>query len=144
MIRKYQRKDTDAIVSVWYQSSSLAHPFLEAAFMEKEKRNVREMYLPNTETWVFEKEGAVVGFISMMGNEVGAIFVRPNFHGQGIGRALMDTVAKLHPTLEVEVFERNKLGRAFYDKYGFEIVKNHIHEETKQSLLRMEFLTNRK
>ena len=139
MIRKYRLTDTEAILEVWFEASSQAHPFLDAAFMTKEKRNIREMYLPNTETWVYEDEGSVVGFIAMMGNEVGAIFVKPENHGKGIGTNLMDCVADIHEELEVEVFERNTIGRAFYDKYGFQLIKVHFHEETKFGLLRLKF-----
>ncbi len=66
MIRKYQDTDLDSILEIWYESTRIAHPFLTAAFLEKEKTNVREVYLPNTETWVFEQEQAVAGFISIL------------------------------------------------------------------------------
>ena len=139
MIRKYRKTDIEQILDIWFQASSLAHPFLEADFMEKEKVNVREIYLLNTETWVYAEGNFLLGFISMMGNEVGALFVRPEFHGQGIGTGLMDYVALIHNELEVEVFEKNAIGRAFYDKYGFELLEKHTHEETGFDLLRMMF-----
>lgn len=139
MIRKYKETDTDAIIAVWYASSSLAHPFLDAAFMEKEKQNIRDIYLPNTETWVHATGDSLDGFISMIGNEVGAIFVTPEKHGLGIGKQLMDCVAQLHEELEVEVFTKNAIGRAFYDRYGFVFLKSHLHEETGNELLRMRF-----
>lgn len=139
MIRAYKQSDTDAIVQVWYAASSLAHPFLEVDFMEQEKINIREMYLPNTMTWVITSGDQVDGFISMMGNEVGAIFVRPEKHGAGLGKQLMDHVSEIHPELEVEVFRENKIGRAFYDRYGFEPMGESIHEPTNQALIRMKF-----
>jgi len=71
MIRKYKDTDVEELLDVWFQASSLAHPFLDSAFMEKEKANVREVYLPNTDTWVFKVKDQIAGFISMMGNEVG-------------------------------------------------------------------------
>ncbi len=139
MIRKYREIDTEQILDIWFRASTLAHPFLEADFMEKEKVNVREIYIPNTETWVYAEGGFLIGFISMIGNEVGALFVRPEFQGLGIGTGLMDHVAPLHDELEVEVFDKNAIGRAFYDKYGFELLEKHIHEETGHDLLRMRF-----
>ena len=139
MIRKYKQSDIDEILEVWYQASRMAHPFLDADFMGMEKRNIRDVYIPNTSTWVFEKEKLVLGFISMMGNEVGAIFVRPDYHGMGIGRRLMDFVSDFHDEMEVEVFERNNVGRAFYDKYGFEMLEELVHKETKNKLLRLRY-----
>jgi len=139
MIRKYIENDIEEILEVWYQASRLAHPFLDADFMGMEKRNIRDIYMPNTSTWVYEKNGLVLGFISMMGNEVGAIFVRPEHHGIGIGKQLMDFVSGFHAEMEVEVFERNKVGRAFYARYGFELIEELMHKETNNKVLRLRY-----
>ncbi len=143
MIRKQRESDTEQILDIWFQASSLAHPFLDSDFMEKEKISVREIYLPNTETWVYAEGAFLLGFISMMGNEVGALFVKPDCQGRGIGTGLMDHVAFLHEELEVEVFKKNTIGRAFYDKYGFKLLEQHTHEETGFDLLRMRFRNQR-
>jgi putative acetyltransferase len=139
MIRAYKQSDINSIIDIWYVASLAAHPFLESDFLEKEKIKIKEVYMPNTITWVYSSGERLVGFISMMGNEVGAIFVRPEQHGKGFGKALMDHVAALHEQLEVEVFERNKIGRKFYDRYGFKRISESIHEETKEKSLRMKF-----
>ncbi|KAA3636106.1 MAG: GNAT family N-acetyltransferase [Bacteroidetes bacterium] len=143
MIRKYEVKDVDGIIDTWYQASMLAHPFLDSRFIEQEKHNIRNVYLPNTDTWVFESDNEVVAFIAMIENEVGAIFAKPDFHGQGIGKQLMDFVAEKNETLEVEVFQNNSIGRAFYEKYGFSEIGNHIHEETGFKLLRLRYEKNK-
>ena len=139
MIRKYIESDIDEILEGWYQASRMAHPFSDADFMGMEKRNIRDVYIPNTSTWVYTDEYLILGFISMMGNEVGAIFVRPDHHGKGIGRQLMDFVSDFHEEMEVEVFERNSVGRAFYDKYGFELLEELVHKETNNKLLRLRY-----
>ncbi|MEO1260183.1 MAG: N-acetyltransferase [Bacteroidota bacterium] len=140
MIRKYLPTDMETIIKVWYESTTLAHPFMTEKFKEKEAEAIRNIYLPNTETWVYEKDQQLIGFISMIKNEVGAIFLLPAFHGEGIGKQLMDTVAELFDELEVEVFEKNKIGRKFYDRYGFTFLKKHLHEETGEELLRLKFV----
>lgn len=139
MIRKFEHSDTEAIIQTWYEASMLAHPFLDSKFIEQEKQNIRHEYLPNTDTWVYEFENSVVAFIAMIGNEIAAVFAKPEFHGKGIGRQLMDFVAEHNEVLEVEVFENNKVGRAFYEKYGFAELKRHVHEETGFNLLRMKY-----
>ncbi len=75
MIRQYEEKDLSDLLDAWYSASLVAHPFLDEVFFEQERKNISEIYLPNAETWVFEQDGVVVGFISLIGNEVGAIFV---------------------------------------------------------------------
>ena len=137
MIRKYQGKDIEELLDVWFLASSRAHPFLKDDFMEQERENIRNKWIPHSETWVYEHEGEVIGFISLIGIEVGAIFVAPNRHRQGFGRALMDHAKSIHKTLEVEVFKENKIGRRFFDRQGFIVIKELIHEETENKMIRM-------
>ena len=97
------------------------------------------MYLPISDTWVAESDGTVVGFISLLGNEVGAIFVEPTSHGRGLGRALMDKAREIHGDLEVEVFKANPIGRNFYSAYGFTLMHEKDHEESGNRLLRLKY-----
>ncbi len=137
MIRAYQDRDLDELLGVWHRASLGAHPFLSEAFLSREREMIAEVYLPVAETWVYVKEGRVVGFISLIGHEVGAIFVDPALQGLGIGRALMDHASGLRETLDVDVFEENSVGRRFYERYGFEQVGAHLHAETGHMLLRL-------
>lgn len=140
-IRKYESRDLHDVLSAWEDASRIAHPFLSSEFLEQERCNIPEVFLPNAETWVIEQSGTVIGFISLLGNEVGAIFIQPEYHGTGAGRALMDKAQALHGDLEVEVFEANSIGRRFYANYGFEPLSKHVHAETGQALLRLKFTT---
>ena len=70
MIRKHLENDLEQIMNIWYESSTLAHPFLHSAFVEKVKADMRKIYIPNSETWVYENELGIVGFISMMDEEI--------------------------------------------------------------------------
>ena len=81
----------------------------------------------------------MIGFIALISNEVGAIFVEPDFHGRGIGRALMDKARALHGDLEVEVFQKNAIGRKFYSSYGFSLLRKLNHEETGNVLMRLKY-----
>lgn len=137
MIRAYRPADCEDVLGVWARASALAHPFLGREFLEQERRNIPELYLPNAQTWVWDADGCVVGFMSLLGNEVGALFVDPPFHRRGIGRALLERAQALRGELEVEVFERNRLGRAFYAKVGFELKARKTHPETGFDILRL-------
>lgn len=137
MIRAYTEDDTDEVIDVWYRSSLIAHPFLSDTFLEVEQEQLVEHWLPTTETIVYVNDRRVVGFISLMGSEVGGFFVDPDYQGRGIGRTLMGHVRETRPFLELDVFEANSIGRRFYDAYGFEVVERHIHEETGQPQLRL-------
>lgn len=139
-VRPYEERDTEAIIDAWYQASLIAHPFLTADFLAQENKNLRELFLPRSQTWVFEKEGQIGGFISLLDNIVGGIFVHPSWQRQGVGTALMNKAKSLHTTLELDVFTANKQGRAFYAKYGFEPLKTYRDEATGEMMLKLRFV----
>ena len=138
-VRQYQESDLNAVLSSWEKANKIAQPFLPEVFVDQVRHDIPNLYLPNADTWVADVDGKTVGFIALIGNEVGAIFVEPAFHGTGIGKALMDKARSLHPSLEVEVFEKNTIGRTFYAAYGFESMLKKIHEETGNNILRLKY-----
>jgi putative acetyltransferase len=138
-IRQYKETDLKAVLDSWKIATRLVHKFMSDEFITQGLKDIEEIYLPITDTWVVEFDGEVKGFISLMGNEVGALFLQPEFHGEGAGRALMDKAQALHLTLEVEVFKVNLTGHNFYQKYGFNLLKETLHEPTGQQVLRLKF-----
>lgn len=140
-IRQYQTSDLAAVLDSWEVATRLAHTFMTDELIAQERKNVADIYIPNTDTWVAEIDGVVEGFIALIGNEVGAIFLQPNWHGRGVGKALMDKAQALHGDLEVEVFKENSIGRAFYQRYGFEFIEQKLHKPTGQQVLRLRFST---
>ncbi len=139
IIRHYEDKDVEIVISVWLNASKLAHPFLKKDFIESETANMRTLYLPNAETWVVEAGGVVVGFLSLIGNEVGGLFVDPEFHGRGFGKTLTDKAVSLRGTLELDVFKQNPIGRRFYKRYGFTEDHEYDHELTGERVIRLTY-----
>jgi putative acetyltransferase len=138
-IRQYNSSDLGGLLSAWENASRLAHPFLEESFLAQERNNIAEIYLPIADTWVVDMDDEVAGFIALIGNEVGAIFLQPEHHGKGVGKALMDKALELHGDLEVEVFLKNAVGRKFYSRYGFELLEEKVHKQTGQQVLRLKY-----
>ena len=137
MLRQYRASDLDDLLTVWAAASVVAHPFLPPDFLAAERHNISNLYLPNADTWVWETDGRVVGFLALIGNEVGGLFVDPTRQKTGIGRALIDHARTLHEELEVEVFRDNAIGRAFYARYGFVPKNEATHEATGFPILRL-------
>lgn len=154
MRRSYRTDDVEEVIAVWEAATRVAHPFLSDAFLAAERDNLRNLYLPHTETTVWEVDdadgdtegrvkggGRVVGFIALIcgeeGVEIGGLFVDPSRHRQGIGRALLRHAREEKGELEVEVFEANPIGRAFYAGQGFEPIGRSTHEATGQEVLRL-------
>ena len=45
--------------------------------MDKARHDNPNLYLPNAETWVADCNGTIVGFIALIGNEIGAVVREP-------------------------------------------------------------------
>ena len=142
LIRPYQSEDLAELMSAWESANRLAHPFLSEAFVSKVRGDIPALYIPNAETWVAEIEGLVVGFISLLGNEVGAIFLLADFHGKGIGNALMNKAHALRGDLELEVFSENKIGRKFYKRYGFQTMVEKLDEPSGHKVIRLKYVSS--
>lgn len=139
VIREYKNSDLDNVLSSWENTQQIAHPFLKEDFQTQERKNIQELYLPNADTWVVEDDHEVVGFIALIGNEIGGLFLQPEHHGKKLGKLMVDKAQELHGDLEVEVFEKNSIGRNFYEKYGFKLIEKKVHEQTGEQVLRLKF-----
>ena len=61
-----------------------------------------------------------IGFMLLDDSHMEALFVDPDWHGSGIGRALVEEALQRHPDLSTEVNEQNLRARGFYERLGFE------------------------
>jgi len=127
VIRAYRSEDLEPVMAVWKAANALAHPFLQKGFVIEVGRSIREDFLPISETYVLDDAGQMIGFIALMGNQIGGLFLDPACRGQGYGRALVDHAVGLKGPLRVEVFRDNQIGRPFYERYGFEFVEDEFH-----------------
>ncbi len=128
IVRQYQKPDLNDLLNSWNKANRLAHPFLSEAFINQERENIEHVYLPNADTWVLEYNNKVVGFIALIGNEI------------GFGAALMHKAKSLHKSLELDVFERNLLARKFYVRQGFDLKTQSIHGATSQPVMRLMYV----
>ena len=89
IIRPYAAADTDALAAIWLAASEGVHGFLGAEELRRQQRLVAEHYLPQSETWVSEAGDGPLGFIGLLGDFIGGLFVAPAAQGRGVGRALV-------------------------------------------------------
>lgn len=129
-------------MTVWAAASIIGHPFLSKEFLAIEREKIANDFLPAAESWVWESDGRVVGFVSLLGNEIGGIFVDPSFHGKGIGRGLLNHVRGIREELEVEVFQANAIGRSFYERNGFLLLEERKDPETGLAIIRLQLTSN--
>lgn len=118
-IRPYAPEDTERLLAIWYDASRVGHPFFTEEQLSEQKRLVRDIYLPQAGNWVATKAGAPVGFIGLIDNFIGGLFVDPVRHGNGAGRRLIQHAAGRKGMLELEVYALNRKADGFYRHLGF-------------------------
>ena len=133
MIRLLQPKDLDSVLQIWLDASLIAHDFIDAAFWQSQVENMRNLYIPASETYVMERDSRVVGFYSLLDNQMAALFVAPDCQGQGIGKRLMAHARTQRPVLTLAVYKKNTASCQFYLSQGFVVTHEQVDEHSGQA-----------
>lgn len=136
-IRPYQPADLAAVLAVYDSATARSYGFLSPDYRAAERAAIESEFIPHSEVWVAELDGAVAGFMALQGIELNGIFVAGQFQRRGLGRALLEHGLALRGMLDLEVFAANAAGRAFYEHCGFELVYEHLHEASGKPVLRL-------
>ena len=129
MIRKFEPRDIEPVMQIWLRGNLQAHSFVPAAYWEQDVPLVREQLL-QAEVYVYEAEGGIQGFAGLQADYLAGIFVKQSCRSKGIGRQLLAHVKQLHPSLTLNVYQKNRRAAAFYRREGFSLVSEATDEAT--------------
>ncbi|MQU04120.1 N-acetyltransferase [Pseudomonas helleri] len=130
MIRTFEPRDMDRLLEIWLSASIKAHDFIDASFWQANIESMRDVYIPASETFVIEDSSGVLGFYSLLDNQLAALFVDPAHQGNGFGKQLLDHAKCLRNELSLAVYKENTPSVGFYTSQGFKRVKEQIDEKT--------------
>lgn len=130
MIRTFEPRDMDRLLEIWLSASIKAHDFIDASFWQANIESMRDVYIPASETFVIEDSSGVLGFYSLLDNQLAALFVDPAHQGNGFGKQLLDHAKCLRNELSLAVYKENTPSVGFYTSQGFKRVKEQIDEQT--------------
>ncbi len=139
MIRAFESSDMNDVLKIWLEASIDAHSFVGREFWESRVDDMREMYIPASDTYVFSENGTVKGFFSLHADSLAAMFVSPDAQGKGIGKQLMNRAKSLRRKLNLTVYRENEKSIQFYRKCGFKPVKERTEEHTGHIEILMEY-----
>jgi putative acetyltransferase len=124
MIISFEEHHYESLVDIWYRAALATHHFVARSDLEFFREIVQNGALRELELWIECEDAAKPrGFIGLFDTKIEALFIAPEFHGQGIGRSLVQHAEQLKgPKLQVDVNEQNTGARAFYRRLGFEQV----------------------
>jgi putative acetyltransferase len=126
VVRRAQPAEHSVLLAIWERSVRATHTFLTEADIAFYRPLTGDILAGDTlELWVLTNEADVpIGFLSLAGDVIEALFLEPAHRRQGGGRRLIAHAQALRSggALTVDVNEQNVAARAFYEALGFEVV----------------------
>jgi putative acetyltransferase len=112
-------RDTVRIMDIWRRAVDATHHFLS----QDDRIAIEEelsAFVPQIEfVLAVSEDDRVLGFMFVHDGHLEALFIDPDHHGKGIGKALVQTALADHPNLTTDVNEQNPQALGFYERIGF-------------------------
>ncbi|MER7726789.1 GNAT family N-acetyltransferase [Streptomyces sp. NPDC096323] len=128
-LREARVEDAGPLTRLFLDSRAAAMPYLARVHSDEATLGwMTHVVLPGTDVRVAELResgGAAepVGFVSVDGDELEHLYVRPDVRRRGIGTLLLAKARERSPQgLALYAFQRNADARAFYERHGFTAV----------------------
>ena len=90
---------------------------------------VKELLL-QAEVYIYEDNQQIQGFIGLNDEYIEGIFVSDEYQSQGIGGRLLNYIKNKKPKLSLRVYWKNIRAIFFYQREGFEILREDLDEVT--------------
>jgi putative acetyltransferase len=119
LIRRARPEDAEAIAGIFRDSRAEAMPWLPVLHDPDDELEHFRGRVGSDEVFVFDREGEVVGFAILNGDELDAFYVSPRHQRHGVGAALFRHVQEQRPErFGFWVFRDNDRARRFYEAHG--------------------------
>jgi|SRR5690625_4771738 len=138
-ITKYKETDINKLIDIWYNGSITAHHFIDKDYWKSQKKDMKEKYIPMSETYVVSNDKEVIGFVSMVDDYLAALFIDGDHQGYGYGKKLLNFVKEQRDRIQLKVYKKNENAVNFYLKNGFVLNEELIDEPTAEEELLMEW-----
>lgn len=140
MIRNLKNEDINIVMDLWKNSTMEAQNFIPDSYWLENYDNVKNNYLPNSTTYVYEEDGEIKGFVSLIENIfIGGLFVKVGSQRRGVGIRILNFLKEKHDKLQLAVYDRNIRAMNFYLKSGFKILNTEIDGKTNEKEHLMEW-----
>jgi GNAT superfamily N-acetyltransferase len=122
MIHGARPGDVDGIAEL-YERSYRTLSFLPTLHTLEEYRAWFTRVIAEREVWLWEEDGAALGFIVLGNATVDYLYVEPRMSGRGVGSALRDRAKARRPDgFSLWTFQQNGGARRFYERRGLRVI----------------------
>ncbi|MEK5237446.1 GNAT family N-acetyltransferase [Paenibacillus sp. FSL L8-0470] len=138
-IELHKQSDIDILTDIWYRVSIQAHDFIAQEYWLSQKTEMRDKYIPMSDTYVIYNQAEIVGFVSMVDDYLAALFIDTSYQKNGYGKELINFMKSQKSKITLKVYKENTSATRFYEKNGFTIKETLLDENTNQEEYLMEW-----
>ncbi|OOE70824.1 GNAT family N-acetyltransferase [Salinivibrio kushneri] len=134
-VRRFVETDREALRNIYFESRRNAFGWLDPNSV---RLSDFDRDTENEAIWVAEREGSLIGFVSIYEPEnfIHNLFVRPSWIGRGCGSELLTTCLKqLGRPARLKCIAENTKALAFYEARGWNTVGEGVNEEGRYLVL---------
>ncbi|AOT08700.1 GNAT family N-acetyltransferase [Pseudoalteromonas luteoviolacea] len=125
-IRAYKQNDLADIFDI-YRCSKLDELKFEDEmfiFLPLEEDEVRLSRLMESQIYVYQEQGQILGFGAIYAHEIRALFVSPDHRGKGVGKQLFEfLLSNIQGQPCLWVASTNHPAKHLYQQYGFSVTE---------------------
>lgn len=130
IIELMKENDIDKVIDLWYEVSLTAHDFVDSQVWNEGKEQMKKKYLPISKTYVLKSDDKIIGFTSLLENNLAAIFIQEEYQNQGLGKKTIDFIKNDYNELILRVYKKNQKAVTFYEKNGFKAIEQSLDKAT--------------
>src|SRR5699024_11389615 len=102
----------------WYKSSLQAHDFIYSGYWEYQIEEMKEKYIPMSETHVITNQTKIIGFISMVECYLAALFINVAYQYNEAGKELLNFEKRQRNKIRMKEYKENQSALRLYEKNG--------------------------
>ncbi|WP_089962421.1 acetyltransferase [Salipiger thiooxidans] len=112
-------QDLPRVMEIWRRAVDATHHFLAPVDSSAIEAKLMELFPQLSLQLAVGADDTPQGFMFVHDGHLEALFIDPDQHGKGIGKAFISRAIAAHPELTTDVNEQNPEALAFYEHVGF-------------------------
>jgi putative acetyltransferase len=138
--RFYRAEDEAAVIELWHRTWQQAYPRIDfAKRLEWWRERWRRDLVPKAEIMVAERDGAIIGFVTVdREGYLDQLVVAPEHWGSGAAHLLVDEAKDISPKgVTLRVNKDNARAIRFYERSGFVHAGEDVNPTSGRPILKM-------
>ena len=106
MIRSFENRDLDLLMSLWLDANLKAHNFISNTYWLDQFNTVKTA-ITDAEIYVYDENNSIMGFIGILPSSyIAGLFIKEEYQRQGIGKQLLNKAKEMHSILTLAVYKK--------------------------------------